>query len=77
MYTLVAEISSPAWTGEIARETFPSIEAAETTMAQWARFGVDCYCNEADTLRILDPHDAEVRRWNWRKRASLPVTDQA
>ena len=68
MYTLIAEAMSPAWSGEIARESFASIEEAETKMKQWARFGVDSYCNEADTLRIIDESEVELSRWNWRQR---------
>lgn len=73
MYTLVAEIRSPAWSGEIAREAFATIEDAEKKMTQWARFGVDSYCNEPDILRIFDEAETEVRRWSWRRRRSETV----
>lgn len=67
-YQLVAEMRSPAWSGEIGRKPFSTIEDAEKEMARWARFGVDCYCNEADSLRILDGGGVEIRRWNWRRK---------
>ena len=67
-YTLVAEVLSQAWSGEVARETFATLEEAEIKMTRWARFGVDDYCTDPDTLRIFDDHKTELVRWNWRER---------
>ena len=67
-YTLVAEVMSQAWSGEVARETFATIDEAEKRMARWARFGVDDYCTDPDAIRILDDQDREISHWSWRQK---------
>lgn len=71
MYQLVANVDSPDWMGEVARESFASIKEAEQTMAKWAKYGIDDYCNEPDTLHIVDAAGVEVRCWDWRLKRSL------
>ena len=73
MYTLVAEVATPEWSGEVGRATFMTLEDAEKEMARWANFGVDDYCNEADHIRIFGDDFTELRRWNWRERRSEDV----
>lgn len=73
MFTLVADVMSEAWSGEVARETFATIEDAETKMARWARFGVDDYSTDADLLRIMDESGTEIRRWHWRQGKPIHV----
>ena len=73
MYILIALSTSAAWSGELARAAFASMEEAEARMTRWARFGVDSYCTEADSLHIFDATGAEVRRWSWRERKPVPV----
>jgi hypothetical protein len=68
MFTLIAEVVSQSWSGEVARETFATLEDAERQMSRWARFGIDGYCTDVDLLRIVDGTATEIRRWNWRRR---------
>ena len=48
MYTLVAEVATPEWSGEVGRATFMTLEDAEKEMARWANFGVD----ESDPISL-------------------------
>ena len=73
MYTLLAEAETGTWSGEIGREEFETLDAAERQMDLWARFGVDGYCNEADRLSIFDAGGAPIRNWNWRRNRVEPV----
>ncbi len=73
MYKLYAAASLPGWSGEIASETFPTIEEAETKMREWARFGVDAYCNDPDTIWITDADERPLKYWNWRSGAPRRV----
>jgi len=74
MYTLIAGLHSEAWTGEVRRGQFPTLEAAEQQMTTWARFGVDSYCTAANVLVILDAHGTPLRRWDRRRKRIVPVT---
>ena len=70
MFILVAGAAKPHFTGEVARKSFATIEEAEKQMAEWARFGVDNLCDEADSLRIFDARGELLKTWNRRlKRA--------
>ena len=71
MYTLVAASRKPILDGIVATRTFPSIEEAEKVMRDWARFGVENQCNEADLIYICDANRKLVRTWNRAKKMSV------
>ncbi|MDE0113844.1 MAG: hypothetical protein OXI87_02190 [Albidovulum sp.] len=73
VYVLIALAATPQWSGEIGREFFDTLEEAETEMKQWAQFGVDGYCNEADRISIFNDRLVELRRWNWATRKSESI----
>lgn len=73
MFTLVAASRKPILNGIVATRAFATIEEAEELMREWARFGVDNQCNEADLIYICDASSALVRRWDWAKKASVPA----
>ena len=54
MFILVAGAATDNFTGEVARRTFETLEEAERTMRDWARFGVENLCDEANSIRIFD-----------------------
>jgi hypothetical protein len=73
MFKLVASANKPHFTGIVSTREFATVEEAETLMRDWARFGIDGLCDEADSLCI---HDAEqegkiVRRWSRREKRSV------
>jgi hypothetical protein len=71
VYTLVAATRKPILDGIVATRTFDTIEEAEKVMRDWARFGVDNQCNEADAIYICDADSTLVRRWDWARKASV------
>ncbi len=73
MYLLVATHRSPEWEGEIAREFFEEVAAAEARMARWARFGVDSFCNTPSDIWIFGDDGQPVRIWDWRTRAPVEI----
>lgn len=74
MFKLVAEAHKGIYDGVVSAREFPSLEEAETCMRNWARFGVDGLCDEADRLFIKDRSGAIVRVWSRReKRSVCPV----
>jgi hypothetical protein len=77
MYLLVAYLRSPEWEGEVAREVFDDLTAAEAQMAHWARFGVDSFCNAPSDIWIIAQSGAAVRTWDWRTRAPIAVPKQS
>ena len=76
MYRLVAEAWKNSYSGEVASRSFEKVEEAETLMRDWARFGVDGLCDEADRLCIYDDQARPVRLWNRREKRSVDVTGQ-
>jgi len=76
MYTLIAAMLTPTWSGEIARRSFESREEAERTMARWARFGVDNYSTKVDALHIFDAAGSEITRWSWSEKKPVAVEPQ-
>lgn len=73
MFTLVAASKKPIHDGIVATRQFETIEDAETLMRDWALYGVDNQCNEADLIYICDARAKLVRTWDWAKRVSLPA----
>lgn len=73
MYKLYAASCLPGWSGQIASETFPTIEEAESKMREWARFGVDAYCNEPDSIWITDADEQPLKYWDWRSKSACEV----
>lgn len=74
MFKLLAGSRMPGWTGQVAEETFETLNEAEDRMREWARFGVDGYCNDPDTIWVTDAEDHALKYWNWRtKRAEVAV----
>ena len=71
MYTLVAASKKQILDGVVATRTFDTIEEAETTMRDWARFGVENQCNEADAIYICDRSSRLIRVWNFAKKQSV------
>ncbi|MDB5624181.1 MAG: hypothetical protein JWR39_2744 [Devosia sp.] len=71
MFTLVAASRKPILDGVVAKRTFPTIEEAEKVMRQWARFGIDNQCNEADLIYICDAAANLVRTWDRGKKMSV------
>jgi len=57
--------------GIVATRTFKTIEEAEKMMKEWARFGVENQCNEADLIYICDANSKLVRTWNRAKKMSV------
>ena len=71
MFTLVAASRKPILDGIVATRTFKTIEEAEKMMKEWARFGVENQCNEADLIYICDANSKLVRTWNRAKKMSV------
>ena len=70
MFKLVAGAATDSFAGEVASRTFDTLEEAERIMRNWARFGVDNLCDEANSLRIFDQRGELVKTWSRRlKRA--------
>lgn len=76
MFRLVAEAWKHKYSGEVASRTFDDIGAAERLMRNWARFGVEGLCDEADRLCIYDAENRPVRLWSRREKRSVDVTGQ-
>lgn len=68
MFHLAAGRSMPGWSGEVGHATFATLAEAEAQMRKWARFGVDAYCNDPDTLWITDDDGQVLKVWDWRSR---------
>ncbi len=71
MFTLVAATRKPILDGIVATETFQTLDEAEAMMRNWARFGIDNQCNEADALYICDTNRKLVRTWNRARKQSV------
>jgi hypothetical protein len=71
MFTLVAASRKPILDGIVATKTFPTLAEAETMMRNWARFGIDNQCNEADAIYICDSNKKLVRTWNRARKQSV------
>jgi hypothetical protein len=71
MFTLVAASRKPILDGIVATKTFGTLEDAEAVMRDWARFGIDNQCNEADALYICDANRRLVRVWNRARKQSV------
>jgi hypothetical protein len=67
-YTLIAVVASGGSVGELDRQTFDTIEAAEARMAEWGKYGVDGFCDEPSEVGIFDAEGTLVRQWHWRRR---------
>lgn len=74
MFTLVAASRKPILDGIVATRTFETIQEAEKVMREWALFGVDNQCNEADLIYICDANRKLVRTWNRSKQ--MPVAPE-
>ena len=72
MFKLVAEARKHKYNGVVASRTFETVEDAEKLMKNWARFGVENLCDEADSLCIYDAEGKMVRVWS--RREKRPVT---
>lgn len=77
MYRLVAEAWTQSFSGEVSSRSFERVEEAEAVMRDWARFGVDGLCDEADRLCIYDAQARPVRLWSHREKRSVDVTGQS
>ena len=71
MFTLVAASRKPILDGVVSTRTFDSLEEAEKVMRQWARFGVENQCSEADLIYICDADRNLVRTWNRARKVSV------
>jgi hypothetical protein len=73
MFKLVASANKAHFTGIVSTKDFESVEEAEKMMRNWARFGVDGLCDEADSLCIYDAEDGDkmVRKWSRREKRSV------
>lgn len=71
MFTLIAASKKPILDGVVATRQFPTLDEAEATMREWARFGIDNQCNEADALYVCDAKGHPVRVWNWRSKQAV------
>jgi len=71
MYTLVAATRKPILDGVVATRSFSTIEDAERTMQDWARFGVENSCNEADAIYSCDRTSRLIRIWDFARRQSV------
>jgi hypothetical protein len=71
MFTLVAASKKPILDGVVATRQFATLDEALATMREWARFGIDNQCNEADALYICDAKSRPVRIWNWRQKEAV------
>lgn len=68
MYTLVAASKKPIHDGIVATKQFETLAEAEALMREWAKFGIDNQCNEADLIYICDARARLVSTWNWGKK---------
>ena len=73
MFKLVAAANKPHFTGIVSTRTFETVEAAEAMMRDWARFGVDGLCDEADSICIYDAGDGDRMVRKWSRREKRPV----
>jgi hypothetical protein len=71
MFKLVAGAATETFTGEVASRTFETLEEAEKMMRDWARFGVDNLCDEANSLRIFDQRGQLVKTWSRRLKQAV------
>jgi hypothetical protein len=71
VFTLVAASKNPILDGVVATRTFGTVEEAEKVMRQWARFGVNNQCNEADLIYICDANSKLVSTWSRGKKAPV------
>ena len=62
--------TSRVFTLGVATRSFETLEEAENVMREWARFGVQNQCSEADLIYICDADRRLVRTWNWARKAS-------
>lgn len=76
MFYLVAESAHPRFNGEVARRPFETLEAAETLMRTWARFGVENLCDEADRICVYDADGHVQSVWSRRQRAPVRMTGE-
>ncbi len=74
MFTLVAATKKPVLDGIVATRRYETQAAAEEEMRNWARFGVENQCNEADAIYICDARGALVSRWDYRLKRPVPGT---
>ncbi|MFN7225039.1 MAG: hypothetical protein ACK4MS_13560 [Paracoccaceae bacterium] len=73
MFTLVAASRKPILDGVVATRRFDTLSDAEAEMRNWALFGIDNQCNEADAIYICDAKNRLLRTWHWaRKQAVSP-----
>ena len=68
MLHLLAASSQPGWSGGVGRAEFETLAEAESVMRDWARFGVDAYCNDPDTIWIADDEGRVLKVWDWRQK---------
>jgi len=72
MFTLVAASRKPILDGIVATRRYETIAEAESEMRNWARFGVENQCNEADAIYICDHRGELVRIWDHARKCSVP-----
>lgn len=73
MFTLVAASRKPILDGIVATRQYATIAEAEVEMRNWARFGVENQCNEADAIYICDERGTLVRVWHHATKRSVPA----
>jgi hypothetical protein len=76
-YTLIAIVSRADTVGELGRQTFDTIDEAEVQMAEWAKYGVDGFCDEPSEVGIFDTEGVLVRQWHWRRRQPFDPREAA
>lgn len=72
MFTLVAASRKPILDGIVATRRYETLDAAEAEMRNWARFGVENQCNEADAIYICDARGALVSLWDFARKRPVP-----
>lgn len=71
MFTLVAATRQPILNGIVSTQVFKTLDEAEKVMHDWAHYGVENQCNEADEIYICDAKKRLVRIWNWGRRCPV------
>lgn len=74
MFTLVAASQKPILDGVVATRQYETIAEAEDEMRNWARFGVENQCNEADAIYICDRDGKLVRIWDRARKCAVPAS---
>jgi len=71
MYKLIAGAATDTFNGEVASRVFDNLDDAEKMMRDWARFGVENLCDEANSLRIFDAKGQLVKTWSRREKRAV------